>query len=309
MLHLPPSLFSWFRVLIIIGGVAGLLWLGAKFLSHRQLLADKDASVPSTRAAHRNPVSQTPPAEKGTINESGIFRAAMPDFVSPDYQAASVDPSTLKEKAAELVVGVSPDLARIGLVTIDRRSRSISFPARLNMQSGLIEYALVNAKGKAHEALLTTEALPLHVHLAALLLEIAKPEGNGEPAEVSIEVEWQPNGPSRRVPLESLVAHAKGVPLDPVAARRANHSNQETSAEPGNALKTGPWNYSGSFVRQGALMAAVEGSVISLLNDPAALICNPRPGNNNDRLHVPGSPLPPALNFPVVVHIHPFSRP
>lgn len=306
-----------FKALLVTGCAVVLLWLAASFLLQRRHAAAGGETPPprpelpavSPPPAAAGSEQTAPSADQGTISPSGVFSTAVPDFVNPDYQAAAVDPATLGQKAAELVVSDGPDRARIGLVTIDRKSRTISFPARLNMQSGLIEYALVHAKGKAHEALLTTEASPLHVHLAAVLLRIARPEGGGEPTKVTIEVEWQPNGPSRRVPLESLVARAKGVPIDPAAARSAVPGSGDSLTEPGDPLEPGPWEYCGSTVRQGALMAAAQGSVISLLNDPDALVRNPRPGNSNDRLHVPGTELPPASNFPVVIHLRPFSQP
>lgn len=313
----PPNPARLVKVFTVFCGVAGLVMAAAFFLLKHPWTAagdgkpkaHQDSPAASPTPAPVEPGKTVPNADQGTISPSGVFSTAVPDFVNPDYQAAAVDPSTLGQKASELVVSEGADRARIGMVTIDRKSRTISFPARLNMQSGLLEYALVTAKGKAHEALLTTEALPLHVHLAAVLLQIARPEGGGEPAKVSIEVEWQANGPARRVPLESLIARAKGVALDPVAARAAEPADDVPSTEPGDALEPGPWDYCGSTVRRGALMAAAQGSVISLLKDPDALVCNPRPGNNNDRLHVPGAQLPPAPNFPVVIHLRPYSAP
>lgn len=317
MTQTPTHSRGMIQSFVAIGGVAGLVMAVAFFLLKHPRgdaqdgvpPARQDAATGSPPSAAARPGKTTPSADQGTISPSGVFSGAAPDFVNPDYQAAAVDPATLGQKAAELVVSNGPDRARIGLVNIDRKSRTISFPARLNMQSGLIEYALVHAKGKAHESLLTTEASPLHVHLAAVLLRIVRPEGGGEPAKVSVEVEWQPNGPARRMPLESLIAHAKGVSLDPADSHTAKGDDEPASTEPGEALEPGPWNYGGSVVRQGALMAAAEGSVISLLNDPAALISNPRPGNTNDRLHVPGTHLPPAPNFPVVIHLRPLSEP
>lgn len=275
---------------------------GVKPLAKAEIVSAPAKSISSDSSL------MAPPSDKGTVSPSGVFNTVVPDFVSPDYKGAAVDSSALVQKAEGLIVSDGPDKAQIGLVTIDRKSREISFPAHLNMQAGLLEYAVVNVKGKAHESLLTSEASPLHVHLAALLLDIARPDGGGEFTKLAIEVEWQANGPVRRVPLESLIARAKGVPLDPMAARSAGTGDNVPKEEPGDELEAGPWIYCGSTIRQGALMAAAEGSMISLLNDPAALIYNPRPGNTNDRLHVPGRNLPPAANFPVVIHLRPFSE-
>lgn len=299
----------------VIGAVISVMFVVAKFLPSEQCQLSRvapDAIRDSIEARNlSDPASNVAALSldgKGSVSGAGIFSTTLPDFVSPDYEAAAFDPSMAGEETAGLVVSDGMERSRIGLVSIDHKSRTISFPARLNMCSGIIEYAVVNSKGKTHEALLTTEALPLHVHLAALLLRIARAEGGGEPTKVSIEVEWQPNGPARRVRLESLIARVKGVPLDPSATNAAKPGDEQVLTEPGDSLELGPWVYGGSLVRRGALMAAVEGSVISLLNDPAALISNPRPGNSNDRLHVPANDLPPAPNFPVVIHLRPFSE-
>lgn len=255
------------------------------------------------------PESRLPPdtaqhasLDQGSLSASGIFTPAVPRYVNPDYKAAEVNTADVLKKTRETDGREKLDTVHMGLVSVDRRTGTLSFPARLNMQRGLLEYALVHSTGKAHEALLVTEASPLHVHLGALLLRWATPEGGGA-TEVAIEVEWQPNGPAQRVPLEELIARAQGVPLDPAAARKQGDAESASKEEPGEVLERGAWIYSGSTLRQGALMAAVDGSIIALVQDPSALVINPRPGNTNDRLHVPSKRLPPTQNFPVVVHM------
>ena len=301
---LTPSQSRFPRRAAAVGAVcllAGLLW----FFSRR-------ANVPVERKQVRS-VEELRAREggaggQGSVSSSGVFTKREPDFVTPDYRSAQADVASLRGKVEETLRNGKPGALQIGLVEIDQDNRRLSFPAWLNLRSGLLEYAVVNSRGKVHEALFTTDASPLHVHVAALLLRFAQVEGGGVPGRVGIEVEWQPNGPPQRVPLESLIARAKGVPLDPVAARSRGAEADGGGEEPGESLEAGPWFYSGSVLRQGALMAEAEGSIISLVSDPSALVSNPRPGNQNDRLHVPARQLPPAANFPVVIHIQWFSE-
>ena len=65
---------------------------------------------------------------------------------------------------------VSPGVFQVGGVKLEREARRVSFPAKLNMTNGPIEYLLVTTAGKAHESLLTTDIEPQHLQVAMLLL-------------------------------------------------------------------------------------------------------------------------------------------
>lgn len=220
------------------------------------------------------------PPGKGSVGESGKF---IPSD-APVPTAPEADPA---KRLAELGVEVTGDTFRIGAVEIDRVSRTASFPAKINQTDGLIEYALVHANGKRHESLLVTEVQPRDIHLACLLL------GGGEPGkppvEVKIEVQWQTNGPTRKLPLEDLIAFSKGHP----------------QGKSGGGLAPGAWSYTGSLVDAAGFVASREGSVIALIHDPAALVNNPRPGREDDTLHVPNTRALPPLESPVRIVLKP----
>lgn len=179
---------------------------------------------------------------------------------------------------------------RIGLVTIDQAKRQISFPAKINMRDGMVEYAVVTTKGKVHESVFATEVSPTHIHMAALLLTLCKADGGGEPARLSVDVEWQSKGSMRREPLDSFIVFSKD-----------NSTGRE-----GARLLREAWLYQGSILTGGGLMAEPEGSIISLITDDAALICNPREGRFDDKLHVPNSTLLPDVGATVVIHLKSF---
>jgi hypothetical protein len=166
------------------------------------------------------------------------------------------------------------------------------------MVEQIIEYALVTSDGKRHESLLTTDAQPRDLHVAALLLGV-KPSANlagtnllmgAGQSTVEVEVTWPIHGGVRRVPLHQLVGQLKNP--DPAATLR--------EIQP---LEAGPWLYNGSELKPGRFEAQVEGSFISLISDPAALINNPRPSRLNDKLHVPNKSQLPSLNTSVQVVI------
>jgi hypothetical protein len=212
--------------------------------------------------------------EKGRVEESGKF--------VPAERATVTDPDPAKRLAA-LGVELKGDTMKIGEVAIDRANRTATFPAKINARDGVIEYGLVHATGKRHEALLVTEAQPRDIHLACLLL------GGGSasrpPAEVRVEVQWETNGPPRKLPLEDLIAFSKGHP----------------EGESGGSLAPGAWTYTGSQVDAAGFVASREGSIISLIHDDAALVNNPRPSREDDTLHVPNAKAMPPLEAAVRV--------
>ena len=105
------------------------------------------------------------PAGKGSVEGSGKFVPAP----APAPIPASKEPDPAA-RLAELGAAVEGEKLRLGEVEIDRSARTLSFPAKVNAVEGAIEYALVTSKGKTHESLLVTDALPRDIHLGCLLL-------------------------------------------------------------------------------------------------------------------------------------------
>jgi len=170
---------------------------------------------------------------------------------------------------------------QFGGVRLNKRERSVSFDAVANIVSDLaVEYALVHKIGKTHETMFRTDVRAQEIHVAMLLLG-AKPAMTnmfssdlsvappGDP--VTIEVSWKARGKPIRHALEDLVV------------------NRET----GKPLSKGAWIYNGSNFSEGMFTAQRDGSIISIHIDPDALINNPRPGRENDDLHIPNTSLLP----------------
>jgi hypothetical protein len=167
---------------------------------------------------------------------------------------------------------VAAGVFELGKVTLDKPRRTVSFSATVNLTAGLLEYALVTPFGKLHESLLTTEADPLHIHLAMLLMGATGgtnrlATGGTELIEitgdrVNLWVNWKTGNRDRRVALEDWVVNLEA--RAPVAR--------------------GPWTYNGSRVVEGRYLAHLDGSIIALITDPDALINNPRPGRDNDEI-------------------------
>lgn len=221
----------------------------------------------------------------------------LPVWTSQSLVAGPVS-STTKEATKEQSTAptnsplkqISKDVFEIGKVRLDKARRTVSFPAAVNMQEGLMEYLLVAAGGKLHESVLVTEVEPYHIHLAMLFIgakgapvlkpgeRVAEKEVKGDP--ITVWVNWQ----SKRVRIESFIL------------------NKESN----KPMSEGNWTYNGSWVFEGTFIAQREKSIIAIITDHDALVNNPRPGHDNDemwpankfRIPTPGTKMTVTFELP-----------
>ena len=223
---------------------------------------------------------------------------------SPFKQASGSQPveSSMMALTNTSVRMVEPGIFEVGRVRLDQRRRSVTLPATLNKSQGLMEYFLVTTYGKTHESILKSQAEPYHIHLAMLLLGAHGP-GNadfpGSPANcvpgpvvhpsketipgdrVAIDVKWKPPDGETRHSVEDLI--------------RKNDT-------PAN-MAHGWWVHNGSLIVKNKFLAQMDGSIISLVTDPVALINYTGPGHDNDLIWEPNPTNLPPPNVPVEVTI------
>jgi len=195
-------------------------------------------------------------------------------------------------KKALKVEQTGSNLFRIGKVELDKEKRTVSLTGRVCLRTQVIEYALVIDKGKAYESLLTTEAAPMDLHLAFVLLGAGEAEVGGKLGEalavpatnaVGIELKWSDtNGQPVQHSLAELIVLATNLP-----------------ANSGNPMVLQKWLYNGSVFDAWGFAAQREGSIVSLIRDPVALINNPSGDRDNDNIHFPNPKLLPAEGWPV----------
>jgi len=214
-------------------------------------------------------------------------------IVAHSLSGASLNTPQEIEAALKKAVKVdqgNTNVFRIGLVELDKEKRTVSVKARVCLRTQVVEYALVTEKGKAYESLLTTEAAPADLHLAFLLLGIGQGDTGGEfgrpiavPATnaVKIQVTWtNTNGQPVTHSLAELVVLATGQQL-------------------GKPMVLEKWFCNGSVFDSSGFAAQQEGSIVSLIRDPVALINNPAGDRDNDNIHFPNARLLPAEGAPV----------
>ena len=188
---------------------------------------------------------------------------------------------------------VSSGALRIGDVQIDEETRSITFPACVNMDKGLLEYLLVHSSGKTHESLLRTTVKPYDLQLAFLLLGF---KGTDHP----ISYQGAPEKP-------------KGEPVE-ITITYDNKADQTTTLRPeqwivkaeGNSRKdigTVDWVFTGSMIMEGDFMAQREGSIIAIFHDPAAVVDNTSTGGESDKIWFPKEGEVPPVGTSVALTI------
>lgn len=229
----------------------------------------------------------------------GMLLSCVLVMTSPAQQPAGLPEE--KPPAPPSIREVSPGVFQVGGVKLEKAARRVSFPAKLNMTDGPLEYVLVTAMGKTHESILKTDIEPHHLQVAMLLLGAKgtqaapltnAPSGGpitqagernpplpGEP--VLIEVTWTQDGKPQRRRMEELVFNKR-------------------AKEP---MTKGEFTFTGSRVWQGRFVAQTEGSLIALITDPDAVFNNPRPNRDADDTWVVRKQDMPPLDTPVELTI------
>jgi len=197
---------------------------------------------------------------------------------------------------------ISADVLEIGKVRLDQRKRSITLPAVLDKEKGFMEYFLVTTYGKTHESILKTAAEPYHIHLAMLLLG-ANGAGNPEfPGSPTNGVPGPVINPSKDIiPGNKVAITVKWVAPGGAVEHSAEELIYKSDAQ--SALQRGSWVYNGSLMVNNKFLAQMDGSIISLVTDPVALINNTGPGHDNDMIWEPNSTNLPPADLPVEVTI------
>jgi hypothetical protein len=228
-------------------------------------------------------------------DRSPVEPAALP---APDQKLESVKPSVEKIDATRY---------RIGGVTFDRKSREIRFPAKVNMTSGLLEFAIVHQNGKVHESLLVTDVSPTHLNLAFTLLRYPAsrelyplPNETGglsgefpqvapdvkAAARIRSDVEWNDGGTSRRAPVNDWIQHAVKT----------------------TAMPAGPWVYGGSEFYDGQYSPEASGDIAAIFLSLSSIINYPGEDNGDDTVWIPFPKRVPAEGTEVTVIISPHSK-
>jgi hypothetical protein len=192
---------------------------------------------------------------------------------------------------------ISPGIFEIGKLRLDQKALTLTFPATLNMNKGLLEYLLVGPRGSTHESLLVSDVAPNDIHFAMLLLGA---KGGGEAADAAppqLDAKYLKTAPKLKGDTVLIsVKWADGDSEKTVSVE--DWLFNETTKKP---IERGPWIYNGSSFREGRFLAQTEGTFAALVTNPSALINNPRKGNDNDQMWSVNEKAVPPVNTPVEI--------
>jgi len=174
---------------------------------------------------------------------------------------------------------------RLGLVNIDKAKREVAFPGKVNMDMGLIELLVCTSDGKTHEAVFTTDARPIDIQTALILLGAQAGKCPDEKDAPSVPV-----GDSVTI----LVQHAKS----PKPVRGELFVWHEKGKR---AMAKTQWTFTGSKIINGHFGAHAEGSIVATWYDSLAVINNPLPTNADDETYVANEKATPAIGTPVTI--------
>lgn len=215
---------------------------------------------------------------------------------------SAADPSTAAPTAATMRE-ISPGVYQIGQIRLDQAAHTATFPAKLNLAEGALEYLLVTTAGATHESLLSTTVQPSDLHFSMLLLG-AKGAGittpgpdDAPPTQINkeylkraiklkgdtirITVKWKAGEVEKTAPVEDWISN---IDTKKPAAR-------------------GPWIYTGSMFQGEHFRAQQEGAFASLVTYPAALINNPRAGSDDDLVWEVNKKVVPPVDTSVEITI------
>jgi hypothetical protein len=208
---------------------------------------------------------------------------------------AAADPATsTQNETLPLLEKAGNGVYRLGDIVVDRNARSITFPAQVNMDKGMLEYLIVHRKGKTHESLLNTLVDPYNLQIAFLLLGFEGAEqklaGQGDPAA--------PKGDRIAI----LIGRKAGAGTEVFPADRwlINKFGEETRDVPPM-----DWVYTGSFSHGGRFLSQDSGSITAIWHDPVALMDNASPGGESNRIWFVKEGTVPPVGTPVEVVIRP----
>lgn len=218
--------------------------------------------------------------------------------------AADAEP---KKPAAPAAPQAKPEIKRLGAhefglgdIRFNDETREISFPGKLNMVEGLLEYVLVHDSGKAHESLLTTAVSPFDLNVVILLANYRKNETMFVLKDVKAGPETMPNPKIDQASLADVFVSWKEGGAEKTERVETWIHNVEARAQ----AEAGSFVYNGSWHNKTDFLAQKTGSFIALYLDSTSLLNNPRKNNDNDDVWVPAPKLPP-LGTEVTIRIRP----
>lgn len=237
-----------------------------------------------------------------------MLQRIIPYFIFTSWLAAQTATVEVKhEKPKPAIEKLANGKFKKGLITFDQATREISFPATIEVTEGVIEYVLVNSKGKVHESLFLTDILPSNLNIVLKLLNYKESRElmpiivNGRFSNQLHQVEDSIKKASR---LSVWVTLGEG---DTAKSHLINEliTNLHTKQD----MAPTPFVNGGSTIRHGKFSADINGDIIALLTDYTALLNYPGEDRMDDTLWTPHTKRLLDNGAKVIITLKPYNEP
>jgi hypothetical protein len=231
--------------------------------------------------------------------DAALAKGDQPEPPSPQEKPAPA----AKEKPQ--IVKLGDGRMKYGEIEFDPKTRQLRIPCTVNMNDGLLEFAVVHENGKIHESLLITQCTPTDINVVLKLLRYVAseelyaiekepgvlsgkfpevPEATKKAARIDLKIEWQHDGKMQKASLADWI----------IQAATTKPMSQE------------PWVYGGSMVYDGAFLAETTGDIASIFVSRGSLFLYPGKDNFNDEAWLANTKRIPAqgTNVHLIVQPH-----
>jgi hypothetical protein len=195
---------------------------------------------------------------------------------------------------------------KLGEINFDTKTKIIRVPCKLNMNDGLIEFAVVHETGKVHESLLTTKVSPTNINLACKLL-------NYTASEELYAIMKEPGIPSNKFPEvaeATRMAARTELQIEWIVDGKTNIApltNWIKNSSTAKSMENKPWVYGGSIISEGKFLAETSGNIVSIYLARGSLILfNGKDYTSDEVWFVKPDDLP-ALDSAVTLIIKPYT--
>jgi len=194
----------------------------------------------------------------------------------------------------------------LGELKFNSATREVRVPTVLNMNDGVLEYALVHENGKIHESLLRTKVSPTELNLVLLLC-------NYEPHIGEAAAFLRDPVPSTKV-LMNQPAPKNGANKLSISVQWKDKDGKELTApiatwflnkQTSKPMALDHWTYTGSLINDTGFAAEFDGSIIATYFDLVAMVNCPVEENTDDDIWYPEPKVVPPVDTPVTLVLTP----
>ena len=202
------------------------------------------------------------------------------------------------------IVKLADGRMKYGDIEFDPKTRQVRIPCTVNMNDGLLEFAVVHENGKIHESLLITKCSPTDINVVLKLLRYVA-------SEELYAIEKEPGVLSGNFP-EVPEATKKAARVDLKIERQQDGKPQKAAladwimqAATTKSMSQEPWVYGGSMVYDGSFLAETTGDIAAIFVSRGSLFLYPGKDNFNDEAWLANTKRIPAQGTNVHLIIQP----